>query len=442
LFGPKIARSAPNVPLMSTARDGQPPPARDDVGTIAMLAGTAVSALSVLAYQPIAGRALGTDGFAPVAVLWTMIFLIYTVLMIPVEQFITRRLVVTGGGRGSFGADGWVVFAVLAFGGMAAVAFVIVTLDSFFDGEAIYIAIGIAIVVTRGLLAVGRGMLAGRRRFVAYGGTLFAEAVTLLSCAVLAAAYSPYPQTFAWALAAGPLTVLIFQPWRPTDAPLMLDDQRETAVKFLGWLIVATAASQIVIASGPIVVGLIGGTAAAVSIVFATFTLFRGPVTSAYNLVARVLPDFTELAVGGQEEALARWRHRIAAGGLALALVGSVTAYFLGPWIVEVLYGAEFRPPALVSALGGAAVGAGLGALFVGQIFIASGRTMGLAAGWAVALIFAAIAVLAIPGEPMLRIGWGFAVGELVALVVLGFAPRGWMKPLVATLTDPVTSDT
>ena len=37
---------------MPTAREAQPPPTRDDVGTVAMLAGTAVSALSVLAYQP------------------------------------------------------------------------------------------------------------------------------------------------------------------------------------------------------------------------------------------------------------------------------------------------------------------------------------------------------------------------------------------------------
>ncbi|MCJ7779295.1 MAG: hypothetical protein MUQ27_00560, partial [Acidimicrobiia bacterium] len=61
----------------------EPPPLRDNIGTVAMLAGTAVSAISVLIYQPVAGRALGIDGFAPIAVLWTMMFVIYTVLMIP-----------------------------------------------------------------------------------------------------------------------------------------------------------------------------------------------------------------------------------------------------------------------------------------------------------------------------------------------------------------------
>jgi len=78
----------------------EPSRRRDDFGTIAMLVGTAISAISVLIYQPVAGRALGTDGFAPIAVLWTMMFVIYTVLMIPIEQFITRKLVVTGGGHG------------------------------------------------------------------------------------------------------------------------------------------------------------------------------------------------------------------------------------------------------------------------------------------------------------------------------------------------------
>ena len=397
---------------------------RDNLGTLAMLAGTAVSALSVLVYQPVAGRALGTEGFAPIAVLWTMMFVIYTVLMIPIEQFITRRLVVAGGAPGWLGSDRRAVVAVLGGGWVLGTVFVLATLGVFFEGDPVYVAITAVLLVSRAVLAVGRGLLAGRRRFMAYGGSLAAEALTLLGLAVIAAALSPTTVTFAWILVVGPLTVLVLRPWRTTESVPSGEAPVQTAATFLGWLIVATAASQIVIASGPIVVGLIGGSAAAVSIVFATFTLFRGPVTSAYNLVARVLPDFTDLSVRGEYGVLALWRHRIAVGGGVLALVGAVAAYFIGPWIIELLYGAEFEPPRMVAALGGAGVGAGLGALFVGQIFIASARTKGLAGGWTAALVVAAIAVIAIPVDPMHKIAWGFAVGEIAALIVLGFAPR------------------
>ncbi len=413
--------------IVSNVQSGQAPRARarrDNIGTVAMLAGTAVSALSVLFYQPVAGRALGTDGFAPIAVIWTTMFFIYTVLMVPVEQFITRRIVVTGGGSGWMGDDRKVVGFILGSGWLIGTVFVAATLGIFFNGEPIFVVLTAVLLVSRGVLAVGRGMLAGHRRFVAYGGSLAAEALSLVVLAVIASVVSPTTLTFAWTLVLGPLSVLAFRPWKGGADALDAEAGDERAASFLGWLVMATVASQIVIASGPIVVGLIGGTATAVSIVFATFTLFRGPVTSAYNLVARVLPNFTELSEQGKIETLAVWRHRIAVVGCGLAILGAVAAYLIGPWIVGLLYGHAFEPPRMVAALGGAGVGAGLGALFVGQIFIASGRTRGLAGGWALALLLAAAAVFALPVDPMLKISWGFAVGEIAALIILGFAPR------------------
>ncbi len=414
----------PNVTLMPARQEPKRPRTRSDFGTAVMLAGTAVSAASVLIYQLVAGRSLGTDGFAPIAVLWALMFVIYTVLMIPIEQFITRRLVVAGGRRGWLGSDRGVVVAILGSGWVLGMVFVVATLDTFFAGESVFVVITAILLGSRAVLAVGRGMLAGRRRFVAYGGSLAAEALTLMALGLVAASLSPTTVAFSWALVVGPLTVLAFRPWQTLDESPVDEEPAGEAVKFLGWLIVATAASQVVIAAGPILVGLIGGTAASVSIVFVTFTLFRGPVTSAYNLVARVLPDFTELSMSGGQSLLTRWRHRIAIGGTVLAFVGAVAAYFVGPWIVEFLYGSEFGPPRIVAALGGSAVGAGLGALFVGQIFIASGRTRGLALGWVASLAIAAVVVVVIPLDPMHKVAWAFAVGEFSALIILGFGPR------------------
>ena len=409
--------------MQGTGR-GRPARRKDAAGTVAILLGTVTSAASVLVYQPVAGRALGTEGFAPIAVLWTMMFVVYTVLMIPVEQFITRRIVITDGVKGWLGADRRVVFGLLLVSWVLGVGFVLVTLDTFFEGASDFIVITAVLLVARAIMAVSRGMLAGRRRFVAYGGTLASEAFALLSLAVIAAVSSPTTITFAWALVVGPLTSLLFRPWRSETERTGAGEAADAAAVFLGWLVVATAASQVVIASAPIIVGFIGGTSAAVSIVFATFTLFRGPVTSAYNVVARVLPDFTELAVRGDAEALVRWRHRIGLAGGGLAVAGAAVGYAAGPWVVTLLYGAEFEPPGVVAALGGAGVGSGLGALFVGQIFIAAGRTKDLAVAWLGALCLAALVVVAAPAEPMLRISWGFAVGESAALVFLGVAPR------------------
>lgn len=78
-----------------------------------MLAGTVISAVSVLGFQIIAGRSLGTEDFAPIGVMWTVSFVVYTVLMIPVEQFITRRLVIADGARGALASDRYIPLSIL-----------------------------------------------------------------------------------------------------------------------------------------------------------------------------------------------------------------------------------------------------------------------------------------------------------------------------------------
>lgn len=394
------------------------------IGTAMMLAGTVVSALTVLGFQIVAGRTLGTDEFAPVGVLWTVSFVLYTVLMIPVEQFITRRLVIAGGARGALGADRSLAIGILVAGWLVGVGFVAATLDRFFEGQAAFVAIAAVLLATRGLLAVGRGSLAGRRRYSAYGGSLMAEGTALLVMAAVVAIGSPSAVAYGATMAVAPLVIVAFRPWARTGSASIVDHGDDAAVPFLGYLVLATAASQVIIAGAPIVVGLIGGTATAVSVVFVTFTLFRGPVTSAYNLVARVLPDFTDLSVGGNEHALDHWRHRIAAGGLILAAVTGAVAFLIGPAIVRVLYGVDFAPSSTVAGLAGAGVGAGLGALFVGQIYIASARTRRLAAGWLLGLAVAVVAVVVADTDPITRVAVGLAVGETIALLTLGFAPR------------------
>ena len=330
--------------------------AGDRVGTITMLAGTVASAITVLGFQIVAGRSLGTEAFAPVGIIWTLSFILYTVLMIPVEQFITRRLVVAGGGRGALGGDRRQAVLILVGAWVLGVGFVALTLDQFFEGDPLYIVIAALLFATRSLLAVGRGFLAGRRRYTAYGGSLIAEGVALFLIAVVVAVAEPAATGYAIAMALAPLTILAFRPWSG-DWGYADDVDSHTAGSFLVYLIIATAASQVIIAGAPVVVRAIGGGATAISIVFVTFTLFRGPVTSAYNLVARVLPDFTDLSVAGDDHALDQWRHRIAIGGLVLALIAGIIAFLIGPAIVSLLYGGDFAPSHLVAGLAGICIG-------------------------------------------------------------------------------------
>lgn len=388
-----------------------------------MLGGTVFSILAVYLFQVISSRTLGPDDFAPVGVLWTVMFLVFTIAMIPVEQFITRRLVHDGGSAAGLRNDRFVILGVFGLAIAVGTGFVAATLDLFFEGDVRWIALAPVMFVNRSILATARGFLAGRWRFVAYGLAAVVEAIALLAMGAVAALGASTALAFAVAMTFAPLAVLVLRPFRSTVSGVRSTNEEllGASASFLGFYVVGSAASQLIIAGGPIIVGFIGGTSAAVSVYFITFTLFRGPITSSYNLIARVLPDFTRLAAKREEGQLAAWSKRFAAGGFVLAIAGFVAAGLLGPWIITTLYGSEFAPEPLAAALGGAAVGVGLAALFSGQVLVARGRTDLLAWSWIAALVAAGVVLMVVPADAVTRVAAGFAAGELTALIVLTF---------------------
>lgn len=393
---------------------------RDNIGTGLIVVATAFSALSVLAYQAVGSRSLGADAFAPIAVLWTVMFLIYTVLNLPAEQHLTRALVVTTD-EGDVARVRRDMVGAFTLGTVLGVGFVIGTLDRFFEGDARFIVITLAIMVTRSVMATGRGSLAGHRRFSAYAATIALEAGGLLAGGLIAATLDLDAAGFASVMAVAPLVTLLARPFAPYEGVGDAPDVTAQGGAFLVWLILATASSQLIIAGGPIAVGFVGGTAAQVSIYFTAFALLRGPVTSAYNLVARILPDFTEAAHGDAPESLWRWARRITVGGVGVAVLGAAGSAFLLEPIVDAVYGSEFVPPTAAAALGGAGVGLALGALFATQIYSALARGTPLAVGWGLGLGAGVATILAASTlDPVVRVALAFVVGEATGLLMLG----------------------
>lgn len=402
---------------------------KDNVGTGLIIVATLFSALSVLVFQAFGSRTLGTDGFAPIAVLWTLMFLIYTVINIPGEQHLTRALVVTRDPARIRRVHGQMALAY-AGGAAIGVLFVVLTLDRFFEGDAAYIGITALVLVSRSIMAAGRGTLAGHRRFAGYALTIGIEAAAILVGGLIAAMADLPATAFALVIALAPLATLAARPFADIEGSGDAADIEAQPGSFLAWLILATAASQLIIAGGPIAVSFVGGSAAAVSVFFTTFALLRGPVSSAYNLVARVLPDFTALAQGDDPRAVWRWAPRITGGAFVLAILGAVGAGLLLGTIVGAIYGEDFIPPTLAAILGGAGVGLGLGALFATQIYSATARGSTLALGWGIALI-AAIATLVFVTalDPIERVALAFVVGEGTGLVLLGLVFPVWVAP-------------
>jgi O-antigen/teichoic acid export membrane protein len=396
---------------------------RHRAGTTAMFVGTVVSAIGAYLFQVIGGRALGAEAFAPVSVMWTVLFLGFTVFVLPVEQMVIRRLVLRHGSPRPLAGAGRVIGAVIGTATLVAVGFAVLANESLLNGDRGYIPVGGVMFIVYGIFAVARGHLAGSHRFLEYGVVVGLDAIGKVVGAAVVALAGWGPVALTWALIVSPLVVLAVRPFRRVTAAGTapgLPPDAETG--FIGGFLVANAASQTVLAAGPLVVGALGSSAGAVSVFFVTTTLFRGPMSASYNLIARVLPVATRRAAAGEDSVLDRWVARLLLGGLGVgAVVGAAGALF-GPAVVSALYGLEFKPDAGLAGLAAAGVIAGMAGLATTQILVARGHTPLMAVVWLIALAVAALTVVLVHGSPSTRVAAAFCVSETAALAGLSVA--------------------
>ena len=391
-------------------------------GTPYIVGGTIVASLGAYVFQMIGARELakvgGAAAFDPVSALLTVHFLVFTVLLLPVEQFEVRRITLdrTGGAA----AVSWVIAA----GVIGATGFTYVTRDHYFAGNSWYAVIGLVTVGGNALMALARGRLAGTRRFRAYGlvsGVVATVRVLLVIVFMKLAATGP---NVGWALALAPFVALAWMPFRRVGER-KVSREPESAGRFLSGFVLASAASQVLLLLAPMAVGILADEPGLMSVVFVTFQLFRLPIVMTQNLMARLLPPFTSMAAAGRNDLLRRWAWRFAAAALLLAPPAALGGGLLGPAVVRLFFGVEFQPAWEIAAL--AASGAVLAAvsLFAGQVLVARGQTMLLAAAWALGFAVAVGALFLPLGEAGTRVSWAFLLGEIAALAaVLGAAVR------------------
>lgn len=387
-------------------------------GTLDIVVGSLIAGIGGYAYQFIGGRSLGENGFAPIGVLLTAHFLAFVIVLLPIEQFVIRRLTV--------GARGWVVpgrAIALVLSAAAAAAFVVsVAGDDYFTSRREFVMFILLTVFVHFFFAVGRGYLAGFRRFRAYGYASAAASLFRVAIALAVAIIAPSITGFAWAHILGPLVIVFWRPWKPPEADVRLtvDETKDTTERgLLTGLVLSAAASQALLLAGPLVASWLGATAAEFSITYATLLIARAPLTLGYNLIARILPPFTEMAVRGERRELRAWARGIGIASVILAGFGALAGAVLGPILVSFAFGSGFAPEPGVAAIAGAGVVLAAGGLFIGQILVARGQSLRLAIAWAVAVVGAAAVVLLPLDDPIYHVVIAFLVGEIVALTAL-----------------------
>ncbi len=392
--------------------------ARD--GTVAMAAGSLVAGLAAYGFQVLGGRALGDEGFAPVAALLSTHSLILAVLLTPVELLTVRRLTLARGGAPD-AHDRRSISVTIVVALAAMVGFVAATLQRFFGGDTTFVLIGGAVVATHALFALGRGALAGRGRYLAYG-IASGGAATLRVLLVMPFLSAADPAIFAWAVALPPLLILALRPFQ-TSAGLTRVPPRSGSGALMAGFVLAGAISQAFVLTGPLVAGALetdpARVASVVSIVFVTFSLARAPLLLAQNLAARLLAGLTKLVARDARDELRRWSHRLGAAGLLVAPVAYLGGAAVAPPVIELLFGPAFRPSPTVAGLAVAACALAAASIFLDQVLIALGATGKLAAAWTFALAVGGLTLVVVPADAATRVTAAVLTGELAALLAV-----------------------
>lgn len=424
------------VTEMSVPTDAAVPSSRSATSWVVLGAG--VAGVATYLFQVVGTRALGTEAYAPISVLWTMQYLVFAVGMVAVEAYVTRGTTLHPHtlARDVRVVAAWLVAAAVVVG---AISFVL--RDQLFEGLGDLAAIAALIVLAFGSYAVVRGRLAGAERFRLYGIVTVAEAGIRVVLAVIVVAVAASTRSLAWVLPVGPLAIAAW--WGLTHRrsaaaaePLVGENAAVEAAnlpsnghvagatnRFLAATGTANAAAQVLLAGGPLVLLPLGAGDVEVSVFFVTITAARTPISFALGGVfGRILPPLTRMSSAGDQRGLRRILLGVTGVTIAAAVVGGFLAGVVGDDLVAAFFGAEFRPGRSFVMLAGAGVLLATGGLLLNQILIATRAERRMPLPWLAGLLCAAVVIVVAGGTPTLRVAAGFAAGEIVALTGLTLA--------------------
>jgi O-antigen/teichoic acid export membrane protein len=193
-------------------------------------------------------------------------------------------------------------------------------------------------------------------------------------------------------------------------------------------LLAGTAAAQVLLNVGPILLSAAAvepGTAGAFQ---STFSLARIPLFLLVPLQGAVVAPLAGLVAEGRTARMTALMLRLALGIAAVGLVGAGVAYLIGPWAVELVFGAGRSLPAPDVALLVLGVCVHAGLVLTAGALIAAERHVRASVAWvaAVVLFGLASALLWVPLGPVRAVavaflvssllGWLLALTELVAV--------------------------
>ena len=277
---------------------------------------------------------------------------------------------------------------------------------------------------------LARGIASGSGRFVAYGTVMAVDGlVRIMACVLLWQFGVTHVGAYALAVAVSPLVaagvVFVRGETKTDDGPPATFSE---ITPNLGWLLLGTIMAAALVNAGPLGVDFLANASDAEKVTaFGNGVLLsRVPLFLFQAVQAALLPRLARLAAKGDLEEFRHGFSLLLKVVTAVAVLGTVGSFVLGPPILTMVYegGLDRRTLTLLAL----ASGMYMLALAVSQGVIALQGHKFVAVGWLSAMIgFLAVTTFA-SDDLFLRVELGLVAGSTVALAVFSYAFRARMN--------------
>jgi len=428
--------------------------------------GIASTGLLTFAYFSIASHVLGGPAAKRVDLLWSVMFVIISVIYRPIEQLLSRTIAQ----RRAQGREAQSLRVPMLLQASFALIFLVLALALhdqllrvFDHDQALY---DILIVGTLAYAAsyFARGWLAGHERFGLFGGLVLMESSSRICFAIAVAVGIAHGETaVALGISAAPLVSLVVVPaafYRSAErvvlsAPITADEAdaalagpgteavQETVAHedlslrrgggFAAWVSAIMLSEQTLLNAAVLTVDATSTNASLAGIVFNVLLIARAPLQLFQAIQTSLLPHLTGLETTAGHDAFAKAIRTTVLAITAFAALTALGLLAIGPAVMEhVLFGQHTTYNRFGLALIGVGMGLHLTSGALNQAALARDRARSAAFCW----LFAAAAFVAwmlIPAvsDQVLRVEIGYAgATALLATTLAGLYRRGGTQPL------------
>ena len=397
--------------------------------------GIATTGLVTFAFFAIASHVLEPDDYGGISLLWSIVFIVTSVIYRPIEQLLSRSI----SERRALGHEAHSLRTPLLIQAGFALAFLVVALalrgwltDDVFDGADTLYWVLVVGVLAYAASYFARGWLAGNQQFGLYGLLVLFESISrVLFPLGVAIGIASGQSAVALGILAAPFLSLAVIPWAfgrraAAEPPASADAASPSgSLRAGGAFAIAVFAVQLseqAILNVPV---LLADDAATAGFVFNVLLIARAPLQLFQAIQTSLLPHLTAAATTGSRDEFA---HAIRVTVLAIAgFAGAVALGLLaiGPWAMDLLFGAELEYGRVGLALVALGMGFHLAAGTLNQAALARGHERGAAISWLVAAA-ALIAFLAVGpiDDEILRVEVGYLGAAALLCALLAGAAR------------------